>query len=1396
VEEVQGSAGSFKVTLRKTPRYIDEKRCTACGECAAVCPIALPNEYDQGLNERKAVYKKYAQAIPGAYAISKRGVSPCRAECPAHISVQGYVALVAQGKYREALELIKEENPLPAICGRVCHHPCESVCTRGKIDEPVAIDSIKRFVADLDLNAETRFIPERKEKREERVAVIGSGPAGLSCAYYLAKEGYGVTIYERLPVAGGMLSVGIPEYRLPRKTIEAEIGIIQEMGVEIRTGVEVGKDISIEQLRREGNRAIFLGLGSHECKRLGIEGEDLEGVYPGIGFLREVNLGRKTGLGRRVAVVGGGNVAMDAVRTAVRLGTEEAFVIYRRGLEEMPANPEEIEECEEEGIRIQTLTNPVRIIGEGGKVKAIECVKMTLGEPDASGRRRPVTLPGSEFILEVDAVIPAIGQESDWSCLGPECACTLTDWGTMKVDPLTLQTEDPDLFAGGDAVTGPRTVIEAIEAGKQAAISIDRYIRGLDLKEGREREWNAVEDLPVTGYDRIPRAEMPRLDPRTRLNHFQEVQTGFNEAQAVAEAKRCVACGICSECYQCVKACGAGAVSLETHERKTEWLELEAGSIVLAPGFQPFDPGRFEAYGYASHPNVITSMEFERILSASGPTMGHLLRPSDGKEPKKIAWLQCVGSRDMHACDHGYCSSVCCMYAIKEAVIAKEHAGKELDCAVFYMDMRTHGKDFEKYYEEAGKKHGVRFIRSRVPTIERVKGREDLVIPYINEKEELVQESFDLVVLSVGLEAPPDVKALARKLGVELSEGEFCRTDSFHPVRTSREGVFVCGCFQGPKDIPQSVIEASSAAAEAGGLLSEARNTLTKTKERTEERNIRGERPRIGVFVCQCGINIGGVVDVPEVRAYAASLPYVEYVADNLYTCSQDTQDAMAQVIAEKKLNRIVVAACTPKTHEPLFQETLVNAGLNKYLFEMTNIRNQDSWVHKDDPEAATRKAKDLVRMAVAKTALMEPLQETELDIDQRALVIGGGISGMVSAKSLSDQGFKVILVERSPQLGGQARNLFRTWKGEDVGEELSGLIQSVQRDRNIEVRLKTELERVEGFVGNFGTTLLSESREERVQHGIAVIATGAAEFKPEEYLYGQDPRVLTHLELDRRFMEGDPSLKEARTAVFIQCVGSREPGRPYCSRVCCTHSVESALHLKELNPEMNVYVLFRDIRTYGEREYLYREARLKGVLFIPFSLDRKPEVTSAPGGLEISVYDRLLGRDLVIRADLLSLATAILPYKDERLAQFFKIPMNEDGFFVEAHAKLGPSEFATDGVFLCGMAHYPKSIDESVAQALAASSRAVTLLARKSISVSGTVAEIHPGFCSSCGVCVTLCPYSAPSVLTEGPFTGRAKVNPALCKGCGICAASCRSGAINLKGFGTDQIMAMINEI
>jgi heterodisulfide reductase subunit A len=786
-------------------------------------------------------------------------------------------------------------------------------------------------------------------------------------------------------------------------------------------------------------------------------------------------------------------------------------------------------------------------------------------------------------------------------------------------------------------------------------------------------------------------------------------------------------------------------------------------------------------------------MEFERILSASGPYGGHMVRPSDHKEPQKIAWLQCVGSRDVHLGAHGYCSGVCCTYAIKEAMLAKEHSSNGLDAAVFYIDMRTFGKDFEQYYNRAREESGVRFVKSKITHVESNEETGMQVIRYVDEAGRRLEEEFDMVVLSVGLSASLKTAEQAKKWGIELDHYNFASTNSFDPVKTSRPGIYVCGTFQGPKDIPSSVIDSSAAAGVAGSSLADVRWTLTKTREIPEEKDVRGEPPRIGVFVCRCGTNIAGTVDVPDVTEFAKGLPGVVYAEENMFSCSQDTQDKMTEIIKEHRLNRVVVAACTPKTHEPLFQETLINAGINKYLFEMGNIRNQCSWVHKDDPDRATKKSKDIVRMAVAKAGLLEPLAESTMGITQSVLVIGGGVAGMAAARNMSEQGYPTYLIEKTDALGGQARYLHETWRGEDIQGYLAQLTDAVQSDDNIEVFVNARISHVDGFVGNFKTTISQNGDNRVLEHGVTIIASGASEFKPAGYLYGQDLRVVTGLELQQRFIDKDPSLGQAGTAVFIQCVGSRIPERPYCSKVCCTQSIKSAMTLKEINPQMNVFVLYRDMRPYGLREDLYREARTAGISFIRYNADKDVNVVNGDEGLKVSFSDRVLQRLMEIRTDLLVLASAVVPPAENPLAQLYKVPVNADGFFAEAHVKLRPVDFATDGVFVCGLAHAPKPIDESITQAQAAVSRAVTLLSKKAFLTSGIVAETNPLSCSSCGVCVSVCPYSAPGFIEQGPFTGKAQINPVLCKGCGLCVASCRSGAIRLKGFDNDQIFAQI---
>ena len=841
-------------------------------------------------------------------------------------------------------------------------------------------------------------------------------------------------------------------------------------------------------------------------------------------------------------------------------------------------------------------------------------------------------------------------------------------------------------------------------------------------------------------------------------------------------------------CKACEKHCPADAINFADEEKE---LMVNVGAIVLASGCEVFNPAVRDVYGYGRSANVVTSLEFERILSATGPYSGHLVRPADGKEPEKIAWLQCVGSRDVHRGAQPYCSAVCCTYAIKEAIVAKEHMKGPLDTAIFYIDMRTHGKDFERYYNRA-EEIGVRFVKSKISSITPAGDNGNLLIRYADEAGRRVEEAFDLVVLSVGLGVPNQAATLARKLGIELDRYNFVAASSFDPVRTSRDGFFVCGAFQGPKDIPQSVIESSACAAAVESSLAESRFSLTRTKEIPEETDVRGEAPRIGVFVCHCGTNIAGVVDAAAAAEYARTLPDVVYVEENLFSCSQDTQEKMTQVIKEQNLNRVVVAACTPRTHEPLFQETVVNAGINKYLFEMANIRNQCSWVHSGVPEAATEKTKDLIRMAVAKVGLLEPLYDPEIEVNPSALVIGGGISGMVAAKNLAEQGYHTHLIEKSTALGGQACNLHATWRGEDVQQYLDRLIKEVESNNNIDIYLNSELTKVDGFVGNFHSTIATNGAEQVLDHGAAVIATGAGELKPQEYLYGEDSRVLTGLDLDRKFIDQDPSLKEVGSAVFIQCVGSRIPERPYCSKVCCTHSVQSALKLKEINPKMDVFIVYRDLRTYGLREDLYRQARDKGVTFIRYNFDKGLEVTREQESLSVRFTGYVLQRELEIRPDMLVLAAAMVPPEENPVAQLFKVPLNDDGFFVEAHVKLRPIDFATDGVFVCGLAHSPKPIDEAIAQGLGAAARAVTVLSKKKIFGNALVAQINAETCVGCQGCLDVCPFGAINYFEDRHIC---QINQVLCKGCGACAATCPSASVELMGFRPQQLYAQIDK-
>ncbi len=869
------------------------------------------------------------------------------------------------------------------------------------------------------------------------------------------------------------------------------------------------------------------------------------------------------------------------------------------------------------------------------------------------------------------------------------------------------------------------------------------------------------------------------LDDRraTYIEYAQAVPLAF-----AIDPDICIGCGLCEN------MCIAKAVQYDDQPRETK---IKVGSVILAAGSEGYDPSGLDYLGYGRYANVLTSEEFERILSASGPYFGHLMRPLDREEPSKIAWLQCVGSRDANRTGNGYCSSVCCMYAIKEAMIAKEHVHGDLDCAIFNMDIRTFGKDYEQYYLRAKDKDGVRFIRARIHTISEIPETGDLIVKFADETGAMQEETFSMVVLSVGLQVQPGAEELATRLGVETDKYRFAKSGPFTPVATSRPGIYTCGVLQGPKDIPGSVTEASAAAAAAGSDLSAARGTDIETVELPPQCDVSGKAPRIGVFVCNCGINIGGVVNVPEVREYAQSLPNVVFADENLFTCSQDTQDKIKEMIVEHDLNRVVVASCSPKTHEQMFMETLEACGLNRYLFEMANIRNQDSWIHANNPEAATKKAKELVRMSVARAGTLHTLEEKVVPIKQRALVIGGGVAGMTSALNLARQGFNTVILEKEEALGGFARKLHHTIEGADVRAYLDRTIAEVTAEDRIEVLTGARITGFEGFKGNFATTVEVGGQERRIEHGVFIVATGATEYDPTEYLYGEDDRVVTQVALSDRL--ADRGAGDLSTVVMIQCVGSRNEENPNCSRICCQSAVKNALEIKGQNPEANVFVLFRDIRTYGLLEDYYTEARRLGVIFIRFDTDNPPQVEKGDDGVRVRVKDHVLQRDVEITADLLALSAGVTAADTTKMSNIMKLNRNPEGFFIEAHVKLRPVDMPSDGIFLCGTAHGPKLISESIAQAQAAAARATTFLAQGEIKLSAITAKVDTEHCVKCLTCVRSCPFGVPQWNAEEQVI---EINEATCHGCGVCTAVCPRQTIQLSYYEDEQLTCKIDAL
>lgn len=1417
VEGISGQPGDFKVSIRQHPRYVDLKKCTGCGDCATACPIGLEDDFNGGLSQRKAIYKRYPQAIPNAYAIEKLGIALCRDACPIHQRAQGYLALVAEGRYADAYRTILEDNPFPSICGRVCNHRCEDACNRVQVDAPVNIMAVKRFVADWAWahpdEIGSWIMPAAQENPPlagKRVAVVGAGPAGLACAKSLARDGVAVTVFEALPIAGGMMRVGVPAHRLPVEVVQREIDAIAGLGIEIKFNQRVE---NVEALLEEYD-AVFVAIGAHGGVKLPIPGNELPGVLMATEFLRQVGLaasgdGDIDGLralikGKRVLVLGGGNVAVDSAMTAMRLGAGWVGMTCLEGREQMPAHVWEVRDAEEEGIEVLPARTFKEISNTAGQVSGVRTVNVNFrgfveGRPDFD------EYPGTEEVIPADIVIFAIGQRPESNCLKQvECQ----RGGRVIVDKETLATNIPGIYSGGDAVTGTSFIVDAIAAGQRAAQSISAYL-GKPVKavdgsatkvEARLSPEEARMRVAIGDASAVTRHEVSKLHPVERKLTFAEMAGCLTEEQARAEALRCLRCGVCSECNQCVYVCRAGAI---LHDQSEQILELNVGAVILTPGLETMPGDIRPEYGYGRYPNVVTSLQFERMLSASGPFSGVVQRPSDKKHPGKVAWLQCVGSRDctvgrdgdLHA---AYCSSVCCMYATKEAIIAKEHDA-HIEPTIFYIDIRSFGKGFESYIDRAKKEHGVRYIRCMVSSVKEVPGSHNLRLTYVTYEGEdgkrpvAHEEEFDLVVLSVGLRPSAVTRSMAGRLGVELNEFGFAEGRKYSPTQTSHPGVFVAGAFSEPKDIPESVIEASCAAAQVSALLGDARRTLTRTPVYPPERDISDEKERVGVFICHCGINIGSVVNVPEVVDYIKQLPNVAYAEHNLYTCSQDTQERIVSRIKEYGLNRVVVASCTPRTHEPLFQDTLRQAGLNPHLFEMANIREQDSWVHKAVPQVATEKAEQLARMAVAKARRLHPIKTNMFDVDRRALVIGGGLAGLTAALSIAEQGYDVYLVERQAKLGGNLQHIFIGEGQSDPQELLRLTIEMVSFNPRIQVWTESQVVKVSGYPGHFTSVIQSPGAgEQELQHGVILVATGGKQITPHEYLYGQHERVMTQRQLEEKLKE--PAFLKGlsgHTLAMIQCVGSREDAHPYCSRICCTEAIKNALAIKKQAPDARIVILYRDLRSYGFREQMYLQARREGVIFLEYSELKKPKVAGKGEKLQIEVAVQPEDEDVALLADWLVLSAGIEAEPDNAaLAQLLKVPLNDTGFFLEAHVKLRPVDFAAEGIYLAGLAHSPRGIDETIAQAQAAAVRAVTLLSKPQLQATPIIASVNPKLCAACGLCVEICPYGARRL---EPWMAHAEVIEVLCQGCGACVAACPNKASQQKGFEFKQLFEMI---
>ncbi len=1411
VQSLSGKPGNFRVKIRQNPRYVDTAKCDACGNCANVCPVTLPSEFDLGLDKRKAIFRPYSQAIPDVYTISKSsGTAPCKAGCPAGVNVQGYIALTAAGKIGEAYELIRQRCPLPATAGRVCPHPCQEKCNRNGIDEAVSARNIKRFVADTILANPDGYPPFALPAHglENRVAVVGGGPAGLTAASDLTLAGYKVTLFEARPQLGGMLRYGIPGYRLPKEILDKEISGLLGLGIEVNTNTAITNARRLlsktpdpkEPDYPHGFDAVFLAAGAWKGLKLAIPGENAPGVLDGLSFIIDVNIGKAPKIGPKVLVIGGSDMALHAARMALRLpGVDSVHLACLESRAEMPAHSWEAAEALEEGVIFHNSLGPTRIaISEekAGGVTFRACTSVF----DEFKRFDPLFDDSAISTISADTVIVAAGRAVDAHRLGLE----MRPGGRILTDKETLGTSVPGIFAGGDAVLGPASMVEAMAQGHRAAESIDAYIRGsasirsagfarvsASVASGSSPAKlapNPTPDAPVREH--VP---MPRLASWQRIGSFIETDLGYGREQAISEAQRCLSCGLCSECMQCLGACSAGAVM---HDQQATEFDIEVGSIIFAPGVDEFQSSLLKEYGHGSYADVLSSLQFERMLSVTGPTGGRVRRPSNGGDVKRLAFIQCVGSRDA-AGGSGYCSSICCMNTAKLAMTAVEHeSAASLEVSVFGMDVRAAGKEADSYIQRAGE-YGIEHIKAVPSSITEIPGSGNLRISYTDGTGVERVQDFDLVVLSAGVRVPERVKESARRLNIDLNSFGFAKTQRFSPVAASKPGIFVTGAFQEPKDIPDSVSQGSAAAACAMEQLTAVRGTMIRRNEYPWERDTTDEPPRIGVFVCHCGHNIASIVDVDWVAGKAAKLPDVVYSEANTYICSETSQQHIKEIIKKHRLNRLVVASCSSRTHEALFQETVRQSGLNKYLFAMTNIRDQCSWVHRSNPAAATAKAIDLVSMAVARARHLKALPLIELPVTASALVLGGGLAGMTAALNIADQGYKVLLVEREQNLGGLLRCIHSTLEHADVQSYLRQITARIVSHPNIRLYTQSRLVRISGQVGNFRSVVDVAGQEVQAEHGVVIIATGGEERETAMYLHGRNPNVMTQSKLES--VLADEALlsavqgKRNPTIAMIQCVESRSEKKPYCSRICCSEAIKNALRIKQLLPDSVVAVLGRDFRLFGFREHFLQSAVEQGIQLIRFSEKDGPVVAERNGRLHLKVHDASARRAISLNPDLIVLSNGIAPGSDNAaIASMLRSALSADGFFLEAHPKIRPVDLANEGEFVCGLAHSPRFMDETIAQAQAVAARAATILSKPQLEILGQVARVNPINCVACATCVKVCPFGAPSINE----IKKAEIHGAKCTGCGSCVAACPARTITLHHQESETVSAMLDKV